>query len=112
MDTEEGLRVAKESGCDGIMIGRGVFNNVFCFEHTPREHQPHEFVTLLQSHLDLFDKTWGDTPPSYQPLKRFFKIYIKGFDGASELREKLMNTTNTLEARAVLSTTLPKLNLS
>lgn len=97
-DRTEGLRRIAETGSDGIMIGRGVFANVFCFEHEPREHSREEFFDLLNYHLDLWEKTWKGEP-NYHALKRFFKIYVKGFAGASELREKLMNTASLEEAR-------------
>jgi len=38
----------------------------------------------------------------FDPLKRFFKIYIRDFPGASELRDKLMHTKNTSEAREII----------
>lgn len=100
-DRAEGLRRIAETGADGIMIGRGVFANVFCFEHEPREHQPDELFALLNQHLDLWEYTWKGEA-NYHALKRFFKIYIKGFAGASELREQLMNTSTLSEARQIL----------
>lgn len=61
-------------------------------------------INLLHLHLDLFDKYSAELEPRrYDPLKRFFKIYIRDFDGAAEARDKLMQTKNTAEARAVLS---------
>ncbi len=100
----EGLQKAKESGVDGVMIGRGVFHNVFCFEAEVREHTLQEYVDLLNYHLDLYDQTWAKTSRAYAPLKRFFKIYIKGFPGAGDIREYLMNTKSTDEAREVIAT--------
>ena len=38
----------------------------------------------------------------YEPLKHFFKVYINSFDGASDLRVKLMDCKTTDELRAVL----------
>jgi tRNA-dihydrouridine synthase len=100
-DRAEGLQRIAETGVDGIMIGRGVFTNVFCFEENPREHTQEELFNLLHMHLDLWEKTWkGDA--NFHALKRFFKIYVKGFAGASELREQLMNTATIDEARAVI----------
>ena len=43
-----------------------------------------------------------DDMPKFDPLKKFFKIYINNFPGASELRAKLMETKSTDEAREVL----------
>lgn len=86
-------------GADGIMIGRGVFAEPFCFEEEPKEHGKNELIALLEYHLDLFDEY---KLMSFDPLKRFFKIYINNFPGASEVREKLMNCKNTNEVREVL----------
>ncbi len=88
-----------DMGVDGIMIGRGVFHNPFCFEKTPREHSREELLDLMRYHLDLYDKY--ELVP-YDPLKHFYKIYINNFPGASDLRAKLMETKSTAEAREVL----------
>ncbi len=101
-DREEGLRRIAETGADGIMIGRGIFTNVFCFESEPREHTKEESFELLHYHLDLWEKTWKGEA-NYHALKRFFKIYIKGFAGASELREQLMLSSNIDEARDIIA---------
>lgn len=101
-DRAHGVELAKQTGADGIMIGRGVFTNVFCFEHTARLHTKEELLAMLHFNLDLWEKTWGDTRP-FAPLKRFFKIYVRDFDGASELRVQLMETHTIPEARAVLA---------
>ncbi len=87
-------------GADGIMIGRGVFANPFCFEEEPKEHIRTELINLMQTHLDLYEKY--ELKP-YDPLKRFFKIYINNFPGASEIREQLMNTKTISEAREIIS---------
>lgn len=70
------------------------------------EHGKDELLALLRLHLDLFDKYSAELEPrKFEPLKRFFKIYVRDFAGASELREQLMQTKNTAEVRAVLSQT-------
>ncbi|HSW81415.1 MAG TPA: tRNA-dihydrouridine synthase, partial [Candidatus Saccharimonas sp.] len=98
---QAGLELAKQTGVDGIMIGRGVFTNVFCFEAEPREHSKQELLGMLVRHLNLFEATWPDR--QFAPLKRFFKIYVRDFDGASELRAKLMEARNITEVRELLA---------
>ena len=88
-----------DMGVDGIMIGRGVFHNPFCFEKNPREHSRGELIELMKCHLDLYEK-YNLSP--YDPLKRFFKIYINNFPGASEIRDRLMQTKTISEARQIL----------
>lgn len=101
---QDGLDKAAQTGADGIMIGRSIFSNVFCFERTPRTHTPTEYVALLRLHLDMYDQTWAGQTRPFAPLKRFFKIYIKDFPGASDLREALMHTNSTQEVRELLAT--------
>lgn len=185
-DRAHGLEIIKQNpGVSGVMIGRGVFHDPFCFaeslplpsltdsslEESPRrslgagpapldvtrlepdvnkqsetqmvqsflrgttsEVQPKEFlpgaknslarngtegktigtseasgdnkqylIKLLHLHLDLFDHYQPQLHRPFETLKRFFKIYIREFDGASELRHTLMQTKSTDEVRAVLS---------
>jgi tRNA-dihydrouridine synthase len=99
-DRPHGLELARQTGADGIMVGRGVFTNVFCFERIPKAHSRQELLDMLRLNLDLFEATWPDRP--FAPLKRFFKIYVRDFDGASDLRVQLMNATSIAEARIVL----------
>ena len=101
-DRQTGLELAEKYGVDGIMIGRGIFHNPFAFEKEPREHTSEELLDLLRLHLSLFDKYSRDEPKQFKPLRRFFKIYVKGFRGASELRHQLMETHTTDEVRALL----------
>ena len=61
-----------------------------------------ELIDLLHYHLDLFDKWQPQLGRPYETLKRFFKIYIRDFDGAKEMRDQLMHTKNTDEARSIL----------
>jgi len=102
-DRAHGMELVEKYGIDGIMIGRGIFQNPFAFEDTSIQHSREELIKLLQLHLDLFDKYTVELGPRhFEPLKRFFKIYIRDFPGASELREKLMHTKSTDEVRSVL----------
>ncbi|AQP53777.1 tRNA-dihydrouridine synthase [Vagococcus penaei] len=102
-DRTTGLKLAEQYGVDGIMIGRGIFKNPYAFEKNPREHSSQELLGLLRLQLDLQDKYAEQVPRSIVGLHRFFKIYVKGFPGASDLRVKLMMTKSTDEARQILA---------
>lgn len=102
-DRKTGLELAEEYGVDGIMIGRGIFKNPFAFEKEPKEHTTKELLDLLRYHLDLYDHYSKEGELlSFKALQRFFKIYVKGFHGASELRNQLMSTESTDDVRAML----------
>ena len=124
-DRKHGLALVSEHpGVNGIMIGRGVFANPFCFAandtrylHSQNSLEQNETISanndsavvrctelfdLLNYHLDLFDRYQPQTGRPFETLKRFFKIYVKGFDGAKELRDQLMHATSTDEVRRIL----------
>ncbi len=102
-DRKTGQELADKYGIDGVMIGRGIFHNPFAFEEVPREHSTQELFDLLRLHLDLHDKYSTETEPiAFKPLRRFFKIYVRGVRGAGELRNDLMHTETTDEVRALL----------
>lgn len=112
MSKKQGYELSKKYKLDGIMIGRGIFHNPFVFDSTVNYElmAKKERITLLKRHIDFFEKAWTEKYPlpsqklqkRFPPLKRFFKIYISGFDGAVELREQLMGTSTTQEARNIL----------
>ena len=101
-DRQTGLELVEKYGVDGVMIGRGIFKNPFAFEVDAKEHSSKEHLELLLMHLDLFDQYVEDTGRKYKTLHRFFKIYVKGFRGAAELRNELMSTSSTDDARAMI----------
>lgn len=101
---EADLRVS-ESGVDGVMIGRGIFDNLFLFdrEATPlADRSTEEKLRLLERHIELFEEIWQGEKP-YRVLKKYFKIYATNFAGASQLRMQLVETESAAEARQVIA---------
>ncbi len=94
-------------GGDGVMIGRGIFHNPWAFAREPRDHTVGERLALLSRHLDIFEATWQQAEKRYEPLKKFFKIYIQGFDGAAHLRAELMATKTIEQARTIIDKYTP-----
>ncbi|MBI2196642.1 tRNA-dihydrouridine synthase [Candidatus Daviesbacteria bacterium] len=83
----------KKYGIDGVMIGRGIFNNIWLFNDAVdiEKVTPQQRVDLLINHLNLFKKTWGDSK-HFELMKKFVKCYINNYSNASENRERLMKT--------------------
>ena len=106
---ENGLQKAIESGVDGIMIGRGVFKNPWIFNQDYQKNDKGEIwkngylvgqkerLELLSFHIQKWQQIWGETK-NYSVLKKYFKIYLSGFEGAVELRTRFMETKNIQEA--------------
>lgn len=102
---EEAGKKIKETNCNGVMIGRGVFGNPWFFSGRKLEDiSIEEKIKVLIEHIKLFDKKLLKTgDKSYAVMKKHFKAYINGFDGAKELRSKLMETNELKEAISILS---------
>lgn len=100
-DRDHGKELAEKYGVDGIMIGRGIFENILAFSSKSYVLSIKERVELLVNHARLFDKTWGSTKP-FVLMRKFAKIYIKDFPGASELRAKIMQTNSLKELENVI----------
>jgi len=87
----EGLEKAKQYGLDGIMVGRGIFSNPWFFNPAiePSIKTPAERIELMKKHIELSIELWGNDR-NFDVMKKFFKVYIHGWDGAKELRNSLM----------------------
>ncbi len=100
------LESAKErieySGVDGVMIGRGMMSNPWVFSRDLPEISITMRFEVLLEHARLFDKVWGDTKP-FAVIKKFFKSYINSFNGASELRNRLMSCSSMKEIENLIA---------
>ena len=81
----------KETGCDGVMIGRGIFGNPWFF--APREVSVEEKLLVLMEHTRLFEEKLP--MKSFAIMKKHYKAYVNGFDGAKDLRTRLMEQAET-----------------
>lgn len=76
----------EETGCDGVMIGKGIFGNPWLWSgETPDLHTR---LRVLIEHIRLFEELLPHK--SFHIMKKHFKAYVHGFDGAADLRTKLM----------------------
>lgn len=106
-DRQHGLELVQQYGLDGIMIGRGVFANPFCFDDDAETRWQslgrNERLDLFRRHVELFARTWQRNERPIHVLNKFCKIYISGFDGAKELREQLMAAASAEELVTILT---------
>jgi tRNA-dihydrouridine synthase len=101
----EGEALASQYGLDGIMIGRGIFHDPFVFaKDSPWPHyDKSQRILLYRKQVELFAKTWQNHERNIKTLNKFCKVYISDFDGAKELRERLMAAVSTDELLALLA---------
>lgn len=111
MTLDEGKRRAKDSGADGVMFGRAIFGNPFLFRDLARNKNApieaseppttQEKLKVLLEHVELFESTWGDSK-DFNIMKKHFKAYVSSFEGAADLRVKLMEAKNSKEVAQIL----------
>ena len=99
-DLDDARAKAAATNCDLVMIGRGMFGNPWLFsERGPAT--PHEKMTVLIEHIELFQKHMSGFVND-AVMKRHFKAYIGGWEGAKELRVRLMETETLEQALEIL----------
>ncbi len=125
-DLEHGRLLAEETGCDGIMIGRAVFGNPWIFKdlriinskfsqvlgrgrtriqtnskilinHTPTLQLK---LKVMLEHTKLYEKLLGKVK-NFAVMKKHYKAYVNGFEGAKDLRVKLMETKSYKEVETI-----------
>lgn len=104
---QHGLELAKEYELDGVMIGRGIFQDLHAFSEKPKLLGREESLLLYLKHIDLFEQIYGsDRNPA--ALKKFAKVYVREFAEASDLRAELMQQNNLDSLREVIEKSLIK----
>jgi nifR3 family TIM-barrel protein len=108
-DIKEGSVIAKKFGFDGVMIGRGFFGKPWLFSAKggPASGGDNSLVgaklkiKALKEHIKLYQKLQSHR--NFENMKKHFKAYISGFDGAKDLRVKLMSVKNLNQAIDILN---------
>ncbi len=90
-------------GCDGVMIGRGIFGKPWLFgrNESGGEKTPEERLKVMVEHAQLFEKTFKGIK-NFEVMKKHFKAYVSGWDGAKELRVKLMAVETAREVKKIV----------
>ena len=99
---DDARQKASETGCDGVMIGRAIFGNPWLFAKNPPQILPSDKLDVLVEHARLFEQLLPHK--DFAIMKKHFKAYVTGWDGAKKLRVKLMAARNASEVATVCST--------
>lgn len=92
LDMEDAHKKAAETGADGVMLGRAVFGNPWLF-HPEKDLSNvtlDERLMVMVEHTKLFTELLHFK--NFAVMKKHYKAYVNGFDGAKELRTELMAT--------------------
>ena len=87
------------------MLGRAVFGNPWIFSGREEAPSPRERLEALATHIGYFEESLADVK-SYAVMKKHFKAYVSGWDGAKELRIALMESETPDETRSIIANVL------
>lgn len=103
---EDGRAKVAEGGCDGAMIGRGMFGNPWVFAGRKPEDTPlAEKLAALIELAHNFEKI--EPRKSFAILKKHIKAFVTGFPGAAEFRAELMQAESASEIEAIIAKNKP-----
>lgn len=104
IDLEDAKAKAEMTGCDGVMLGRAIFGNPWLFNTTKNSAtiSISERLAVMIEHSKLFIELLGDIK-SFHIMRKHYKAYANGFDGAKELRIELMKTENVEEVETIVN---------
>ena len=91
---------ARETGADGVMLGRAIFGNPWLFDKD-KQVTVREKVLAALEHTQLFEEVWKDTK-SFELMKKHYQAYINHFPLAKELRVELMMCHRASEVERVM----------
>lgn len=98
VDLSDARKKIKESGCDGAMLGRAIFGNPWLFSEKIPSLK--EKLKVMVEHTKLFEKELL-VHKNFAIMKKHYKAYVNGFDGAKELRVKLMEAKDAKEVEEI-----------
>ncbi len=104
VDGESAMRLMKETGCDGIMVGRAAQGNPFIFTEilSYMEGKPYEKPSFekwretILTHAALQLEYKGEYI-GIREMRKHLSWYLKGFEGAAALRKKINEMTRMEE---------------
>jgi nifR3 family TIM-barrel protein len=98
-DLNDAKEKAHETGADGVMLGRAIFGNPWLFANTASP-TIEEKLRVMVEHTHLFEELLGGVK-NFAIMKKHYKAYVTGFEGAKELRAKLMDAKNADDAEKI-----------
>lgn len=102
LSIEDARAKAAATRADGVMLGRAIFGNPWLF-HPEKDLSnvslEERFAALIE-HTRLFEELLPHK--NFAIMKKHYKAYVNGFDGAKELRVELMEAANANEVEKIV----------
>lgn len=103
-----GAQLVQQFGCDGVMIGRGVFGDPWIFSSEQKNIIVTERLRVMVEHTYLFEELFTGIK-NFAIMKKHYKAYANGFAHASDLRAELMDACDAREAEKIVQKFLQKM---
>lgn len=87
---QDGLDMMQETGCDGVMVGRGALGNPWVFQPGGMPDSLSGRLPVMQKHME-YAKKFLETTRLLFRIKNHACRYLTGLPGAVKLREQIMN---------------------
>lgn len=112
LSLEEADERMAQTNADGVMFGRAIFGNPWFFhpEKDLSNVSLQERLTVMLEHTHLFCELFPFK--NFAVMKKHYKAYVNGFDGAKELRVELMESGSPGEVDAIVHRFLEKTGAS
>lgn len=103
-------QMLEETGCDAVMIGRGVLGNPWLIRDTvalldgkeiPKEVTPLEKIDMCIKHLKLLSELKNEKIAVLE-IRNHIAWYLKGVEGSNQLKNKVYQMTNLCDILHVL----------
>lgn len=105
---DQGVAMLSQTGCDGIMIGRGGYGNPWLIrdiisllrKQTPQIVSNEERLELIHRHVQLHRRQFGDHKTLLE-MRKHLSWYARGFAGASQFRTRMQRLDSLDEMTAM-----------
>lgn len=97
----DGLAMMSDTGCDGVMIGRGALGNPWVFTPAGRPSCQEKILAGALRHMEIMEK-YQAVEKMLGSVKNHLGRYFKGLPGSSQMRAAVYASRSFLELKGVL----------
>ncbi len=104
---QDGIDMMRETGCDGVMVGRGALGNPWVFKQMDSSPTVSQRITALHRHLQLIDK-YLPAERMVARVKNHAGRYFKGTPGSARMRKAIYDTKSFDELNNLITCYMQK----
>lgn len=109
---DDALRMVEETGCAGVVVGRGCLGRPWLFgqlaaafagQAPPPEPTSGQVLAVLRTHAELLVDMRGSEPTGCRDIRKHVAWYLKGFRVAQPVRAALGTVASLAELESLLA---------